>query len=155
MHEDSYNTMKRLVGEHADGCTTVLDVGSYDVNGTYRDIFLPPWKYTGCDVSSGPNVDLVMENEYSVPAPEQAFDLVICGNTLEHIRNPFIAMQEMARLTSKLLIIGAPFIHPEHRYPLDCWRFLPDGMRELARHVRFQCVDAFRYNNDTYLVARR
>ena len=43
----------------------VLDIGSYDVNGTYRKIFNDPiYQYTGMDMSSGPNVDIAPKNIY-------------------------------------------------------------------------------------------
>ena len=31
----------------------------------------------------------------------------------------------------------------EHRYPVDCWRFYPDGMRALARFARLECLEAY------------
>ena len=27
------------------------------------------------------------------------------------------------------MLLVAPFVCAEHRYPIDCWRFLPDGLR--------------------------
>jgi hypothetical protein len=39
---------------------SILDVGSYDVNGTYKPLFNNfLWFYTGMDISPGPNVDIV------------------------------------------------------------------------------------------------
>src|ERR1700758_690440 len=32
-----------------------------------------------------------------------------------------------------LIFLIAPSRGPEHRYPVDCWRFYPDGYRALAR----------------------
>ena len=29
---------------------------------------------------------------------------------------------------------------PEHRYPVDCWRFYPDGMRAICKFVGFEVV---------------
>jgi hypothetical protein len=43
----------------------VLDVGSYDVNGTYKDIINDPaWTYVGADLAAGPNVDVVLQSPY-------------------------------------------------------------------------------------------
>ena len=37
----------------------ILDIGSYDVNGNYRDIFIDErFEYTGLDMEDGPNVIL-------------------------------------------------------------------------------------------------
>lgn len=155
MHPDSYKVMKDLVEEYGVGCTTVLDFGSRDVNGTYRDLFPTPWTYTGYDIQGGKNVDVVMSNPFHVPLPECSVDLIISGNTLEHVSNPFFIVSELARVMKGTMIIGAPFKIPEHRYPLDCWRFLPDGMRALTKYAKIECVEAFLYNNDCWLVARR
>ena len=43
----------------------VLDVGSFDVNGNYREIFESiGLDYTGLDMEKGPNVDIVPKNAY-------------------------------------------------------------------------------------------
>jgi len=41
---------------------TILDVGSYDVNGTVKKIF-PLNKYLGIDLAKGPNVDMVLNGD--------------------------------------------------------------------------------------------
>jgi hypothetical protein len=33
-----------------------------------------------------------------------------------------------------LIFLIAPSRGPEHLYPVDCWRFLPDGYRALAKY---------------------
>jgi len=40
------------------GVASVLDVGSYDVNGCYKNLFTDVgYNYTGLDMAKGPNVD--------------------------------------------------------------------------------------------------
>jgi len=55
MHESSKNLMKQFVDKYLKDfkCGAVLDVGSYDVNGTYKDLFDERFKYTGLDIESG------------------------------------------------------------------------------------------------------
>jgi hypothetical protein len=44
----------------------ILDLGSQDVNGTYRDIFsVKNWVYKGMDMEPGKNVDIVLKEPYS------------------------------------------------------------------------------------------
>ena len=47
----------------------------------------------------------------------------------------WLTMKEMVRVLKPegLICIIAPRGFKEHRHPVDCWRFLPDGMRALAR----------------------
>lgn len=145
MHASSYSLMQKLVSRVClSGRGVVVDVGSQDVNGTYRNIFGTAWDYRGVDISPGKNVDIVMVDEYSIPLPNRCADLVISGQTLEHVRNPFKLVSEMARILkigSHLFMI-APFVWAEHKYPIDCWRFLPDGMRSLIEDTGLAFVES-------------
>ncbi len=60
----------------APGCR-ILDVGSYDVNGTLRPAAPEGASYTGIDLSAGPGVDLVLKDPRSYPFPADSFDLVL------------------------------------------------------------------------------
>ena len=65
MHKSSYQHMQRLVSTHlAPGSTLkVVDIGSFDVNGSYRTLFTDPgWQYTGVDLEAGPGVDVVLSS---------------------------------------------------------------------------------------------
>lgn len=136
MHLSSYQNMSRLLREnvpYSEG--KVLDVGSYGVNGTYRELFDPPaWRYTGLDVVSGPNVDVVARRVFDWPIGDNAFDLVISGQAFEHISYFWATMIEIARVLrpSGYAILLAPSRGPQHRFPADCWRFYPDGLKALA-----------------------
>ena len=61
MHGSSYALMKKLIEPLHGG--EVVDVGSLDVNGTYRELFGSEWNYTGTDVQQGQNVDVQMPGE--------------------------------------------------------------------------------------------
>jgi SAM-dependent methyltransferase len=109
------------------------DLGSYNVNGSYRALIEPRWTYVGIDREEGPNVDLVMPKEYRIPVADNHFDALISGQCFEHVRNPFKLMNEVARVVKPdgIVLIVAPFIFGEHRFPVDCWRFLRDGWQAL------------------------
>jgi SAM-dependent methyltransferase len=116
----------------------ILDIGSYDVNGTYRDIFdKPAWRYIGVDVAAGPNVDLVLKSPYRYPLRDGYADVVICGQTIEHVEFFWLSWREMVRIVRPggLIFLIAPSRGPEHLHPVDCWRFLPGGYRALAKYV--------------------
>ena len=120
---------------------TVLDVGSYDVNGNYRCHATNTGRpYTGLDVSSGPNVDVVVADPYHwTELGERTFDVVISGQALEHIEYPWLTVAEMFRVTrpgGKACVL-VPANGPEHRYPLDCYRYFPDGLSALVRSAGF------------------
>jgi SAM-dependent methyltransferase len=124
----------------------ILDLGSQDVNGSYRPLFSePPWDYAGLDMAAGKNVDIVLRTPYvwSVIASESA-DVVISGQAFEHIQYFWITMLEVARVLKPggICCILAPSSGPEHRYPMDCWRFYPDGMVSLAHFAQMEVIEA-------------
>lgn len=120
----------------------VLDVGSYDVNGSYKHLFpSDKYDYKGLDMEQGDNVDICVENPYIWKDLEtDSFDVVISGQAFEHIEFFWITLAEMARVLKKggVMCIIAPNGFAEHRYPVDCYRFFTDGMISLARYV---CLD--------------
>lgn len=138
MHKSSYEHMQDLVSRylHPQLPLSVMDIGSYDVNGSYRTLFgNPNWKYTGIDLEKGPGVDVVLKSPYRLPFPSGSFDLVISGQAFEHVEYFWMSWLEMLRVlrpNGRIFLI-APSRGPEHRYPQDCWRFYPDGYRALAR----------------------
>jgi cephalosporin hydroxylase len=137
MHPESYQEMSRLVSTYLrpDQRLRVLDVGSYDVNGTYRSLFANElWTYEGADLQVGPNVDHVLTDPYHWSLGNESFDVVISGQTFEHIPFFWLAWKEMVRVLHRdgLIFLIAPSSGWEHRHPVDCWRFYRDGFRALA-----------------------
>ena len=64
MHQSSYENMKEFVQSNFKNLDPqkklrVLDVGSLDVNGSYRNLLIPIWVYEGLDMEHGENVDFV------------------------------------------------------------------------------------------------
>lgn len=138
MHPISMNLMKDLLEEEGilkDG--KILDVGSANINGTYRSLFDPLTSYTGVDMSPGNGVDIVLSDPYVLPFPDRSFNLVISGQTFEHAEFFWELFLEMVRVTDVggALIIIAPSAGHVHRYPSDCWRFYPDSWNALAKYA--------------------
>lgn len=115
----------------------VLDVGSQGINGTYKDLFsFEGVEYVGMDAEAGPNVDLVPRDPYDwTELEDDSFDVIVSGQTLEHVEFPWLTMVQIARKLKPggLACLIAPSRGREHRYPVDCYRYLPDGMRALAK----------------------
>jgi len=150
MHVNSISRMKwfldNFVSKTEKKRIKVLDVGSYDMNGSYRHLFVDErFEYCGMDMVPGPNVDIAMKNPYVWNSIEtDTFDLVISGQAFEHAEFFWITMGEMARVLKKdgLLCIIAPNNFFEHRTPVDCYRFFTDGMVALARYVSLEVIHA-------------
>ena len=119
----------------------VLDVGSYDVNGTYARLFDGDY-YTGADLHEGPNVHVVLPEPYVLPFEPDTFDIVVCGQTLEHSPQPWRLVSAMGWVLkeSGVLIIVAPGDGPWHMEP-DTFRFRPGGMWGLAQWAGMRLVE--------------
>jgi SAM-dependent methyltransferase len=124
----------------------ILDLGSQDVNGSYRPLFSQPlWNYIGLDMAAGNNVDIVLRTPYVwKELASQSVDVVISGQAFEHIPYFWITMLEVARVLKPggLCCILAPSSGAEHRYPVDCWRFYPDGLSSLATFAQMDVLEA-------------
>lgn len=122
----------------------VMDLGSMDIHGCYKPLF-SAHNYVGADISPGPNVDFVIDDPYDWEIEDNSFDVIISGQTFEHIEFFWLTIEEMARVLKPagLLCIVAPSAGKEHKYPVDCWRFYPDGMRALAKWAGLEVVEAY------------
>lgn len=94
MHREAYEYVKGITSQ-IEPPETVIEIGSYDVNGSVRDLF-PDAEYTGIDVRPGRGVDVVADGAtYKHPAPVQA---VVCCEALEHAENADAVMRNAYKL---------------------------------------------------------
>jgi SAM-dependent methyltransferase len=130
----------------------ILDVGSQILpfqveRGGYKKLIKnPKWSYIGIDIEAGLNVDIVLEDGYKFPFQDEEYDIIISGQTMEHMEFPWIWITELARVLKKggtCCIIAPAKIH-EHRYPIDTYRYYPDGMRALAKWAGLEVVSVRR-----------
>lgn len=174
MHLSSLINMERFrddyLHEHVGKPLKILDLGSTEMGACYRPIFAKPeWSYVGVDLSPGANVDLILKRPYEWrEIASNSVDVLVSGQVLEHVEYFWITALEISRVLKPggMVCLIAPSSGPEHRYPADCWRFYPDGMRAFAKLARLHCLEV--YTNwddsgdpgsdlwhDTVLVARK
>ncbi|MBI5885212.1 MAG: class I SAM-dependent methyltransferase [Deltaproteobacteria bacterium] len=151
MHQSSFDKMSKfretyLAGREREPLL-ILDLGSMDVNGSYRPLFVSDsWQYKGIDLAEGRNVDIVLPNPYDWTGIEStSVDVVVSGQAFEHIEYFWLTMLEIARVLKPggLCCIIAPSGGFEHRYPVDCWRFYSDGFSALGRFAGLEVLDAY------------
>ena len=70
----------------------------------------------------------------ALPFRDGTCDTVLCNQVLEHVPQPQLAIDEMARVLrpNGYLILTAPHIWGLHEVPHDYFRFTPYGLRHLA-----------------------
>jgi len=154
MHASSLENMQKCYARFVEGNrfekqvrVSVLDVGGADINGSYRDVFAHPrFAFTAVDLSANEGVHLVLDDPYRIPVDDQSIDIVLSGQMLEHCEFFWLMFREMVRVLRPggYIFLIAPSAGPEHRYPIDCYRFYPDAYRALARYANCELVEVWR-----------
>lgn len=111
---------------------TVLEIGSYNVNGSAREVFGDALWYIGVDRVAGPGVDVVSDVRTYMPTNADGspmkFDIVISTEAMEHDPKPDQIMDHANRLLADdgflVLTAAAP-----PRMPHGCMGtpYLPAG----------------------------
>lgn len=116
MHDSSIKKMAEFAKEHDQEGKTVIDIGSRDINGTYRNLFLKS-TYIGVDIVEGRNVDMIIDSEEWDDLKD--VDMVISGQTLEHVEDIPKLMKSIFNVlkTDGIICIIVPSFGPPHHDP--------------------------------------
>jgi SAM-dependent methyltransferase len=114
----------------------VIEVGSYDVNGSLRYIveLLEPAEYMGTDIMKGPGVDIICPSENLVEMfGKESFDVVISTCTLEHTKNWKKAISNIKNVCKPngIILIIVPSVWRFHAYPYDFWRYKKEDIENI------------------------
>lgn len=139
MHTSIINWVSSILSSKDVKGKKILEVGSYDVNGSVRPIIeaKKPNKYIGVDLAAGPRVDQVIPchrliEEFGVAK----FDLVISTEMLEHVRNwiyTWTALVDMVHDGGRLIVTTRSPGFPYHPYPIDVWRYTVNNMQNILQ----------------------
>lgn len=142
MHRSSLDNMRKaanLISVFEKSNLRILDVGGRDlkVDRSYRSIFQNHAEfYHIADIEEGRMVTHLMPGLYTIPAKNDYYDLIVSGQTIEHVKNPFKLVAEMKRILKPggHIILIAPSTGPRHDI-IDCWRIMDDGFKAIAEDV--------------------
>lgn len=123
----------RFVESHKDKLGgKVLEVGSFNVNGSVREIINVS---VGIDMRKGRGVDLVCKAEDLLDHfPENHFDSVVSTDALEHIENwrgALLAVSKVVKPGGWWVWTMAHKNKGKHDYPSDYWRFDADQLKQV------------------------
>ncbi|WP_158837990.1 class I SAM-dependent methyltransferase [Polaribacter sp. L3A8] len=109
----------------------ILIIGSGDKVGYYNNAFNQSLVINS-DVHLQFSPDIVFD-AHEIPFKDEAFDLVIASQVLEHTMKPWIVAKEMERVVKKNgeILVEVPFNFPYHSHPYDFFRFTYTGLRSL------------------------
>lgn len=147
-HKSVLNWVPRALTPAEVGAAEVLEVGSYDVNGSVRPLitgmYPHPEDYVGVDIEMGPGVDKVVRaDELVATFGRDSFDIVISTEMMEHVVDwqvPIVEMVEVLRPDGILVISTRSPGFPYHPYPIDTWRYTLDAMRTIMERAGLEVM---------------
>lgn len=106
-----------------------LDIGS---GGSSYYRFFP--NRVSIDIDPDRKPDIVAD-AHNLPFKDGEFDLVLCTEVLEHVKDPKKVISEIGRVLSSggQVILTTRFVYPLHDTPNDYWRFTKYGLKELFK----------------------
>ena len=148
------NWGKRVLTEERIKNKKILEVGSLDVNGSFRPIAmtLNPLLYIGIDILKGKGVDIVCKaEEITKQWDKETFDVVITTCVFEHIELWKEAISNIKNILIKngLIFFIVPAIWPLHEYPYDFWRYSIEDVKEIFADC---IIEEIEYNSNQTLV---
>jgi len=131
---------KFLANYQSDGLTLDIGAGFSPYDEYYKHNFP---NRTVLDIAQGHKVDVVGD-VHKMEFEDNKFDTILCLEVFEHLKNPFLAAQEIERVLKPggQLILTTRFIAPIHDAPGDYFRFTKYGLQELFKNFDIKVLRA-------------
>lgn len=148
MHTSVLNWIDTALSEQDIEGRTVLEVGSYNVNGTARPLIerhSPSW-YLGVDATAGPGVDEVVDcGSLTDTFGAGAWDVVLSTEMLEHVRDWRQCVRNLIEVVAPdglLVITTRSPGFPYHPFPEDHWRYTLTAIRQIVERAGLEVLVA-------------
>ncbi|MGH3008563.1 MAG: class I SAM-dependent methyltransferase [Gaiellaceae bacterium] len=125
---------------------TVVDAGCG--GQPFRELVGPAARYVGLDTAEAaerfgygqPDTLIIDGNRW--PLDDASVDLVLCTETLEHVLEPSVLLDEAFRCLRPggTLLLTTPFAARWHFVPFDYWRFTPSSLAHVLGRSGFTAV---------------
>jgi SAM-dependent methyltransferase len=141
MHSNSKLLFQKYAKQYFRTGLKVLEVGPDGIPSTYQNIVGDPSvAWHTLDIRSDPALTYQGSSEYEFPIDTGVYDIVLSGQVLEHVRQIWVWIREVARVckVGGLVVTINPVSWPYHEAPVDCWRAFPEGMKALYEYASLQ-----------------
>ncbi len=139
----------------------VIDVGSFDFNGSIRPIIenWQPTEYLGVDIIEGTSVDLVCNADDLVEKfGKDSFDVVLSLEMLEHSPNwqkSITNLKSICKPNGIILITTRSHGYPYHGYPNDFWRYELKDMEAIFADCEILALESDNQAPGVFIKARK
>jgi SAM-dependent methyltransferase len=116
----------------------VLEIGPDSLPSTYQSTIADnSIVWHTLDLRADRSLTYQALSEYEFPVDSASYDIVLSGQVIEHVRQIWTWMKELARVCKPggLVVTINPVSWPYHEAPFDCWRAFPEGMRALYEYA--------------------
>jgi len=140
---------------------SVIEVGSYDVNGSLRPIAeaFGPSCYVGVDIQMGPRVDQICKAEDLITKfGYNRFDMLISAELLEHVKNwkkVIHNLKHVIKPDGKLLITTRSKGFVYHGFPYDFWRYEISDIKFIFSDFDIEVIENDPGKYGVFLLARK
>lgn len=138
--KDMYARVQNRYSAHIQG--KILDIGS-SYGSWAKETFSKTAEVTTMDARTGSDIQ---GDVMKMPFADASFDCVFCFETIEHVKNPFIAVSEIRRVLKPggIFIGSTPFMHELHGEEYgDYWRLTRQAWKMLLEDFNYAEVFAF------------
>lgn len=120
----------------------VIEIGTRRTDGRavhHRSWRLDSCEWIGVDFQAGDDVDVVAD-AHRLAFADCSVDVVLAISTWEHVRLPWVAAAEVARVLrfGGIAFIGTHHTFPRHGYPDDYTRWTTEGLAAMFEHAGLQ-----------------
>lgn len=125
----------------------VLEIGSYDVNGSLRPLIESwnPEDYIGVDIEKGPGVDLICDAEDIVRKfGIEKFDVIIATELLEHVLNwkkVISNIKNLCKPNGIIIITTRSYGYTYHGAPHDYWRYELEDFKQIFSDCNIKSLE--------------
>jgi len=132
---------------------TLVDVGCGAQ--PYRSLVNTNARYVGLDIAEAKDrfgyevPDTTYFTGDTWPIDSATIDAILCTETLEHVCEPMLLLEEAARCLrpNGRLILTVPFAARWHFVPHDYWRYTPSSLKSLLERAGFRDVVVYARGN--------
>jgi SAM-dependent methyltransferase len=121
----------------------VLEIGPDGFPSAYRkSINDSSIGWDTLDLHENPQLTHRARSPYEFPIPDATYDIAVSGQVIEHVGRIWVWIREVARVVKPggMVITINPVSWPYHRFPIDCWRIYPDGMKALYEDASLEVL---------------